>query len=172
MRRWQQVMGALGLVALGAGLASLPQVVRAGEAERKATIELMKVVVPRETYQDMLARMSAAVRDSFVQSGVELVTDFDGRMNAVIGEALPYELLLAWSADLYGAKFTVREIEQIGTFYRQPVGRKLVAELPGISADIMRRTSDTVRTKLPVLLRKHGLLPSEEPEDATPTASP
>ena len=93
-------------------------------------------------------------------------------MNAVMAEALPYEVLLAWSADLYGAKFTVREIEQIGTFYRQPVGRKLVAELPAISADIMRRTTDTVRAKLPVLLRKHRLLPSDEPTEATPTAAP
>ena len=75
MRRWQQVLVAVGLVVLGAALATLPQVVRAGEPERKATVELMKVVVPRETYQDMVARMSAAVRESFVQGGVEVPAD-------------------------------------------------------------------------------------------------
>lgn len=172
MRGGRRVLGAVGWVALGAGLAIWPQTVEAREAERKATLELMKIVVPRDTYQDMVERMTTAVRDSFVQSGVDLAPDFDRRMGAVIGEALPYETLLAWSADLYGAKFTAREMAQIGAFYRQPIGRKWVAELPGISAGIMRRTAEAMRSKMPGLLRKHGLLPSELPDDSTASSGP
>lgn len=159
---WRHWILAL-VVVTGPGVAFAPRLVDAGEAERKATLELMQLVVPRETYDDMLAKMITAIKGSMAQGGA-LPADFDAKMHAAMLEVLPYDTVLAWSAEVYGSRFSVDEIQQIGAFYKTPVGRKLVKQLPDISAEVMRKTSETIGTRLPAALKKHGLLPPDPQE--------
>jgi hypothetical protein len=162
MRGWRHWILAA-VVVTGAAAALTPRLVDAGEAERKATLELMQLVVPRETYDDMITKMIAAIKGSMVQGGA-LPADFDVKMHAAMLDVLPYDTVLSWSADVYGSRFTVEEIKQIGAFYKTPVGRKLVKQLPDVSAEVMRKTSETLGQRLPGALKKHGLLPPDPSE--------
>ncbi len=171
MRNWRKPILIIGVLALIASLA-LPLLARAGEAERKATIELMQAIMPQESYDLMLVKLTQAIRSSIGQGNENLPADFDKRMHDAIIDIMPYNEVLNMTADIYGKRFTVDEIKQIGAFYRTPVGRKLMKDLPDISAESMERTSKLLQTRLPQALKKHGLVPNDDAQGDGAPESP
>ena len=105
----------------------------AKDADRAATMDLMRTVVPPAACDGMLeqmyAQMSAAMQKT---GGTAMPAAQQKALKDVVKEVLPYEDLISWSTDVYLKHFTRKEIDDLAAFYRTPTGKK-VARLPQIT---------------------------------------
>ena len=146
----------------------------AGEKERAAALELVKLVVPADTYAKMIEQLVAAMSEQYRAQGEKLPADFATKIEAAVKEVIPYNEVLNWTVDIYAARFTVAELKEIGQFYQTPVGKKLMALLPELGAETSKKITTVLPERLPAALKKHGLLPDDDaaaPEPA-PEAKP
>jgi hypothetical protein len=142
---------------LVAALLAFPLVAHAGEAEKKAALELIHQVIPQETYASMIEQMTTQMLQVMPQARVS--PDAGDKMKKVVLEALPYEELVGWSADIYAQKFTLDELKQLSAFYKTPVGKKAARLMPELSAEAMKSAMPSTMTRMPALLQKYGLAP-------------
>ena len=143
----------------------------AGEKEKTAALELVKMVVPHETYDQMMEQMTAAMSDQFRKAGEKLPADFDKKITAAVNDVMSYDDVLSWTAEIYAARFTVEELKDIENFYRTPVGKKVMKLLPELSAEIGKKIATILPERMPAALKKHGLMPDEDaPAEAAPPA--
>lgn len=147
-----------------------PDAALAGQAEQKAALELVQMVVPREIYDSMVKQMVDAMMPSLRQTGAKLPDDFEGRLRSAVLEIMPYDEVLAWSADIYASRFSVEELKAIGAFYKTDVGKKLARLMPELGAEIGRKTGQLLPQRLPAALKKFGLLTDDELEADAPPA--
>lgn len=140
----------------------------AGEKERAAALELVKMVVPRDTYQQMIVQMTEAMSQQFRQSGEKLPADFDKKIAAAVNDVMSYDDVLGWTADIYASRFTVDELKDIEKFYKTPVGQKVMKLLPELSGEIGKKIATTLPERMPAALKKHGLMPDDAPVDEAP----
>ncbi len=168
-----QVAWLVAVVLCMAGALLRPAEARAGEAERKAALELVQMVVPREIYDSMVKQMVDAMSPSLRQGGARLPDDFEARLKAAVLEIMPYDEVLAWSADIYSTRFSVDELKEIAAFYKTAVGKKLARMMPELGAEIGRKSAQLLPQRLPAALKKQGLMPDDEPEaEAPPPPAP
>src|SRR5437588_5091716 len=119
--------------------ASLAAPARAGEPERKAVLGLVHVVLPETLYQQMLDQVTTQLFATFKANGATLPKDAPSRIKAAVQEALPYDDVAAWTADIYQSRFTLEEIKQLLEFYQTPVGQKVARLLPEIAGESAKR---------------------------------
>jgi hypothetical protein len=79
------------------------------------------------------------------------------KLESVMLEALPYDEMLQFNANVYGSRFNDREMQDIITFYKTPAGAKLVKALPGISGEVGQFVGKIIPERLPALMKKYGL---------------
>ena len=144
----------------------------AGEKEKAAAAKLVKLVVPLETYDQMIAQMVSGMSEQFGKDSPKLPADVEKRIHAAISDVMSYADVLDWTADIYGARFTVDEIGVIEKFYRTPVGKKVMKLLPELSGEMGRKVATVLPERLPAALKKHGLLLDEEAPAAEPAPAP
>jgi len=121
----------------------------AGEAEDKAARELTQLVLTKQTHQQMLSQVTASFGALTPQKQAQLVQ--------ALNEALPYEEMVAFNAEVYARHFSTAELKQLIAFYKTPVGRKLALKLPDISGEAGKKTAEIITQKLPAVMEKHGL---------------
>ncbi len=134
----------------------------AGEKEKAAALELVKMVVPRDTYEQMMEQMTAAMSEQFRKAGEKLPADFDKKIQAAVNDVMSYDDVLSWTAEIYAARFSVEELKDIEKFYRTPVGKKVMKLLPELSAEIGKKIAAILPERMPAALKKHGLMPDED----------
>ena len=133
----------------------------AGEKERAAALDLVKMVVPRDTYDQMIQQMTEAMSQQFRQAGEKLPADFDKKIQAAVNDVMSYDDVLGWTADIYAARFTVAELKDIEKFYKTPVGVKVMKLLPELSGEIGKKIATVLPERMPAALKKNGLMPDE-----------
>ena len=166
MKLWTSRMMAVLAVLVVTCAAAMPA--WAGEKEHAAALELVKKVVPKDAYEQMVAQMTSAMTEQFRGGGEKLPPDFDAKMRAVVLDVMAYEDVLAWTADIYAARFTVDELKEISKFYDTPVGKKLMKLLPELGGEVGKKIAVTLPERMPAALKKHGLLPSDDADEPTP----
>ena len=134
----------------------------AGEKERAAAFDLVKMVVPQETYDQMMAQMVTAMSEQFRNAGQKLPVDFDKKIQAAVNDVLSYRDVLDWTADIYASRFTVEELKDIEKFYKTPVGKKVMKLLPELSGEIGKKIATVIPERMPAALKKQGLMPDDE----------
>lgn len=152
----------LGVVVAAVGLGAVlgESVVRPASAATSTSdsvaMQLSRLVLTKSTYEAMIKQMM----DSMLQAtGHPPDAKTIKEMNAVVIEALPYDDMLKFNAKVYGERFKDSELQEIITFYKTPVGAKLVKEMPGISGEVGALVGKLLPERLPALMKKHGLAP-------------
>ncbi len=60
-------------------------------------------------------------------------------LNPILADAAgKREEMVSQAANIYARKFSIAEMQQITRFYKSPIGRKLVVQLPQIMQESMR----------------------------------
>lgn len=146
--------GTLGAVTLSAGLTPA----HAAPSESVA-MQLSRVVLSKDGYQELLKQSTAGIIAGIRSQGQDVPKDVATKLQAVVAEALPYDELLAFNAQVYGARFSDKELGDLIAFYKTPTGAKLVRLLPTISGEVGQKLGVLLPQRLPALMKKHGLAP-------------
>jgi hypothetical protein len=131
----------------------------AAPADRKAAMDLMRLVNSKSTYTAMIDQTVAQMGAQLKQTGANLPPDAPKRMREAVLEVMPYEEVLEWSADIYARKFTAEEIADLRKFYETPTGRKIARLLPELGGEVGKKLGQVIPARMPAALKKHGLVP-------------
>ena len=148
-------LGTLAAVTVGAGFTPA----EAAAPSESMAMQLSRVVLSKDGYQDLIKQSTAGIIAGIKSQGQELPKDFAKKMEAVVAEALPYEELLAFNSQVYGSRFSDKELQDLITFYKTPTGSKLVRLLPAISGEVGQKLGNLLPQRLPGLMKKHGIGP-------------
>ena len=148
-------LGTLAAVTVGAGFTPA----QAAAPSESTAMQLSRVVLSKDGYQDLIKQSTAGIIAGIKSQGQELPKDFAKKMEAVVAEALPYEELLAFNSQVYGSRFSDKELQDLITFYKTPTGSKLVRLLPAISGEVGQKLGNLLPQRLPGLMKKHGIGP-------------
>jgi hypothetical protein len=117
-----------------------------------------------EQYKPLLPALMLTLKPALVQDRPEIERDYDAMM-PVIEDAYKqyYAAMLNDVATVYANNFTLGELRELETFYRQPVGQKLLAKSQAITQqanqvaqDASRKAAEDLRTRLTEALRQKG----------------
>lgn len=150
---------ALGVATLGGVTLGAGRFTPAQAASESTAMQLSRVVLSKDGYQELVKQSTAGIIAGIKSQGQELPKDFAKKMEAVVAEALPYDELLAFNAQVYGSRFSDKELQDLITFYKTPTGAKLVRLLPAISGEVGQKLGVLLPQRLPALMKKHGIAP-------------
>ena len=117
-----------------------------------------------DQYKPLLPGLMMTLKPALVQDRPEIERDYDAMM-PMIEEAYKqyYTAMLNDVATVYANNFTVGEMRELETFYRQPVGQKLLVKSQAITQqsnqagqDASRKAAEELRTRLSEALRQKG----------------
>lgn len=143
--------------ALALVLASLPLPALAGEAELKAANELVRLVTPKPIYDDMMKQLTQNMIQSMSAQGQPPPPELAAKFQKAMSEALPYDEMMGWSAEVYAKRFSVTEIKDLVKFYKTPLGSKLAKSLPEIMGEVGRKTGEMLPSRMPAAMERAGL---------------
>ena len=129
------------------------------DADANVTMELVKFVTPRETYQATFEQVAKQMLASMRQAGQQFPPDVESKLVQAITEVLPYDEMMNWAVEVYAPRFTTEEIRQLIAFYKTPIGNKLAKLQPEISGEVGRKMGAVMVQRLPEALKKVGLTP-------------
>jgi hypothetical protein len=129
-------------------------------------MRLSQMVLSRDAYKSM---MHQAAEIAIAERGDQRrPTDAKEKLELMATEAVTYEVVLELVAEVYEARFSAKELEDIIAFYGTPTGMKWVKELPGGLAEINTKVGTLMQQRVPSLPRTQALatdLGSDEPKD-------
>lgn len=141
------------------GLA-LPAYAKEEQTTKAVALKLVQLVTPKPRYNDMMAQMVDQMLPAMAaQTGQATTPEMKTKLLAAVNEAVPYEELLGWSAEIYAELFTVAELNELIRFYETPVGKKSASLLPELMGRVGQKMGTTLPTRLPAALKKQGLIP-------------
>lgn len=77
------------------------------------------------------------------------------RLDAISDEMfaqMPYDEMMAASADIYRKHFSSDDIKALVAFYSSPAGQKFLAEMPSLLQESMRAGSDIMMKRMPEIM--------------------
>jgi uncharacterized protein len=129
-----------------------------GKSQTAAATELIRVMVPKEAYEALIDQMHTQMAGAMQHGNPNaLPADKQSSLKAAVLECLPYEDLLAWSAEVYTQHFTPKELKELSAFYKTATGKKTAKLMPVLSGEVMAKMSPVIMQRMPAALKKHGL---------------
>jgi len=108
-------------------------------AQIKAARQLMTVTGAENSFRSILAVMGAQITNVVIQQNKGKEKKVRKILNPILADAASKrEEMVSQAALIYARKFSIAEMQEITRFYKSPVGRKLVAQLPQIMQESMR----------------------------------
>jgi hypothetical protein len=132
-------------------------------ASRKEVGALVDVVLPEDVYKASLAQMGEQLLPMLRMQNPNLPADAAAKLNKAMIEALPYNELKDINIDAYSSRFTPAEVKELIAFYSSPVGKKVARSQPEMQAEMQKKLGALAQPRLPLTLKKYGLLPSSTP---------
>ncbi len=159
MSRYLSVIGCIFLCLIVSAPAQTPSPEAMNAA--RGLVATMKL---SNQYRALLPAIVLGLRPIVAQDRPEIERDYDAMTAVIVDAYAPFENeMLEAAAAVYASHFTVEELRQLDSFYRQPVGQKLLEKSPTlalqtsqIGQDIGRRASDDLRRRLTEALRQKG----------------
>ncbi len=164
MRRRFVMAGFIALYLIGSGPAAAQTATAPTQDALAAARELVQVARATDQLKLILPSIIQALKPAVVQGRPEVEKDFDAFAPALLDNMsarLPEfaaEIVL-----IYARNFTPEEMRQMTTFYRTPVGQKLLEKLPTVTQESMRagqawgqRIGAEVQNRMIEELRKKG----------------
>ena len=117
-----------------------------------------------DQYKALLPVILLNLKPTVVQGRPEIEHDYDAMTAMIAATYTPfYNEMLESAAAVYAANFTTDEMRQMETFYRLPVGQKLLERSQGIvqqttqiGRDVGRKAADAIKLRLTDALRQKG----------------
>lgn len=125
----------------------------------KSSVEMVRLMVTRESYVDSISQMSEQMLTSMRQQGTAMPGDAATRLKKAVMECLPYDEMVGWSAEVYATRFSLKELNDLISFYRTPTGQKLARSLPSLMAASGQKTAEVLVKRFPAAMKKYGLGP-------------
>jgi len=129
-----------------------------------AARSLVTTMKQADQYRALLPEILLALRPTLTQDRPEIERDYEAMTPVIVDAFAPYvQSMVDQLATVYASNFTIDELKQIETFYRQPVGQKLLSREPAIEQaaaaigqEGSRKASDDLRARLTQALRQKG----------------
>jgi uncharacterized protein len=141
-----------------------PAVQQASLAEVNQLLTLLKSREQMETMigglkQQMKLGQVQGFREALKQKGVTLSpadfgrakTHLDGIVDAALKE-VPYDEMLAATAEIYRKHFTSQDIAGLIAFYSSPAGKKFLQEMPSLTQESMQAGGEIMRKRMPEIV--------------------
>jgi hypothetical protein len=117
-----------------------------------------------DQYKALLPAILFGLRPALTQDRPEIERDYDATIPTIVEAFAPYYTAMVNDiATVYAKNFTVGELRDIETFYRQPVGQKLLEKAQALAQqsnqvgqDVSRKASEDLRARLTEALRQKG----------------
>jgi hypothetical protein len=117
-----------------------------------------------DQYKALLPAMLLNLKPALVQDRPEIESDYDAMMPMIADAFTPYyNAMVDNVAAVYASNFTLSELHEIETFYRQPAGQKLLEKTPSLAQqsnqvvqDVSRKAAEDLRARLTEALRQKG----------------
>lgn len=117
-----------------------------------------------DQYRALLPAIVLRLRPIVAQERPEIERDYDSMAAAIADAYTPfYNEMLEDAATVYASNFSVEELNQMDSFYRLPVGQKLLEKSQAlaqqttqIGEDVSRKAADELRRRLTEALRQKG----------------
>jgi len=117
-----------------------------------------------DQYRALLPAIVLGLRPVVAQDRPEIERDYDSMMPVMVQLYTPFHNeMLEDAAALYANTFSVEELKQIDSFYRLPVGQKLLEKSKAlaqqtaqIGQDISQKATEELRRRLTEALRQKG----------------
>jgi uncharacterized protein len=132
-----------------------------------AAKELVVTMGFTDQFKAMLPRMMQVIKPAALSGRPEMEREFDV-MSAVIIKAASARVdeITDQMVQVYARHFNADELRQLTTFYRTPVGQKVLQTLPAVSQESMtigqnwgRTVGAEMQSKVNEELRKRGIKP-------------
>ena len=132
-----------------------------------AAKELVVTMGFTDQFKTMLPRMMQVIKPAALSGRPEMEREFDV-MSAVIIKAASARVdeITDQMVQVYARHFSADELRQLTTFYRTPVGQKVLQTLPAVSQESMaigqnwgRTVGAEMQSKVNEELRKRGIKP-------------
>lgn len=132
---------------------------RTKKARMEMARKVVSMVTTRDRYKKLMVQMSDQMLAASKQQGAKLPPDMNTKLIKVVSEAIPYDEMIDWSAQLYADRFTLAELSKLRDFYRTPLGKKLAEAIPEMGGEVGQKIGTILPRRLPALMKKHGLAP-------------
>ena len=117
-----------------------------------------------DQYKALLPAILFGLRPTLTQDRPEIERDYDATIPTIVEAFAPYYTAMVNDiATVYAKNFTVGELRDIETFYRQPVGQKLLEKAQALAQqsnqvgqDVSRKATEDLRARLTEALRQKG----------------
>jgi len=117
-----------------------------------------------DQYRALLPAIVLGLRPIVAQDRPEIERDYDSMVAAIVDAYAPfYNEMLEGAAAVYASNFTAEELRQMDSFYRLPVGQKLLEKSSAlaqqtsqIGQEVSRKATDELRRRLTDALRQRG----------------
>jgi uncharacterized protein len=117
-----------------------------------------------DQYKALLPAILFGLRPALTQDRPEIERDYDAIIPTIVEAFAPYYTAMVNDiATVYANNFTVGELRDIETFYRQPVGQKLLEKAQTLAQqsnqvgqDVSRKATEDLRARLTEALRQKG----------------
>lgn len=117
-----------------------------------------------DQYKALLPAILFGLRPALTQDRPEIERDYDAIIPTIVEAFAPYYTAMVNDiATVYANNFTVGELRDIETFYRQPVGQKLLEKAQALAQqsnqvgqDVSRKATEDLRARLTEALRQKG----------------
>jgi hypothetical protein len=131
--------------------------------------ELLALLKSRQSMEAALETMKEQMRRGQLQGfelglqkkGVTLTAEqkqrAQKRLDAIVDEMftqMPYDEMMAASAEIYRKHFTSDDIKALLAFYRTPSGQKFLTEMPALVQESMRAGSDIMMKRVPEIMER------------------
>lgn len=158
LRRLLIIMGML-LASVHAASAQAPS-----PEAMAAARSLVTTMRQADQYRALLPEILLSLKPALTQDRPEIERDYEAMTPVIVDAFAPYvQQMVDQLATVYANNFTIDELKQIETFYRQPAGQKLLSKEAAIEQlaaqigqDGGRKASDDLRTRLTQALRQKG----------------
>jgi hypothetical protein len=117
-----------------------------------------------DQYKALLPAILFGLRPALTQDRPEIERDYDATIPTIVEAFAPYYTAMVNDiGTVYANNFTVGELRDIETFYRQPVGQKLLQKAQALAQqsnqvgqDVSRKATEDLRARLTEALRQKG----------------
>lgn len=137
---------------------------RAAETPDAIGQDLARMMMPRSTYEQVIATTEGQLRqmtapmiqklapEADVQ---ELVPLFADDLQAMMRKLMPaYDEMSAFQARMFAKHYTVAELKQLRDFYRSPLGQKSIRIMPEVMKDAMQWMQGSLMERMPAAMQE------------------
>ena len=113
----------------------------APEDNHGPALALAKALTPPHRYQGMLEQLYRPLLANAQQNEKDKakLEQTAKQVRDAASKAMPYDDLLAWTADVYAAHYTAAELRELVRFYTSPIGAKYTALQPQVNSELLQQ---------------------------------